>query len=44
MQVVLSIPYRTFKDKINITKRYDGKADIEIFDKYVYIESKEGAI
>lgn len=36
--IVLAIPYRSFKEKIAITKQYQGKAKIEIFDDFVYIE------
>ncbi len=41
MQVVRVIPYKTFKDKLKIVKKYDGVAKIEIFNKYVYIEQTE---
>lgn len=36
--IVLAIPYRSFKEKIAITKQYQSKAKIEIFDDFVYIE------
>ena len=34
------IPYKTFKDKIKITKEYRGKAKMEIYKDYVYVEKK----
>lgn len=35
------IPFDTFKDKIRITKEYDGRARIEVIDnRYVYIEMR----
>lgn len=34
------IPYKTFKDKIKITKKNLGKAKIEIYENYVYLEKK----
>ena len=40
--VVDYIPFRTFKEKIAITKKYSGKAKLEIIDnKYVYVERVE---
>ena len=45
MQVVKIIPYKSFKDKLRITKEYDRIAKMEIIDnKYVYVEIKEVAI
>lgn len=41
MQVVRVIPYKTFKEKLRITKKYDFIAKMEIFDKYVYVEMRE---
>ena len=36
------IPFNTFKEKINITKKYDGKEKMEIVDnKFIYLEMKE---
>lgn len=38
MVSVKVIPYRSFKEKIAITKKYNGKAKIEIVDnKYVLV-------
>lgn len=38
MVSVKIIPYKTFKEKITITKKYDRKAKIEIVDnKYVLV-------
>lgn len=34
------IPYKTFKDKIKITKENLGKAKIEIYENHVYQEKK----
>lgn len=34
------INYRNFKEKMNITKKYRGKAKIEIYKDYVYVERK----
>lgn len=42
LQVVEIIEFRDFKEKLKITKEYDGKAKIEIIDnKYVYVEREE---
>ena len=40
LTVVETIEYRTFKEKIDITKRYGGKAKIQIYDNYIYLEKK----
>lgn len=32
------IPYRNFKDKINITKRFDRQANMKVYKGYVYLE------
>lgn len=37
---VETIEYRNFKEKINITKKYLGKAKIEVYEDYVYVEQK----
>lgn len=34
------IGYRSFKEKMNITKKYRGKAKMEIYKDYVYVERK----
>ena len=36
--VIEAIPYRNFKEQIAITKQFYGKAKMEIFKGYVYIE------
>ncbi len=41
LQTIIIIPYRTFKEKIRITKYFDRIAKMQIEDKYVYIELKE---
>ena len=42
LQVVEIIEFRNFKEKLKITKEYDGKAKIEIIDnKYVYVVREE---
>lgn len=33
--------YKSFKEKLEITKKYAGKAKIEIWDNYIYIERRE---
>ena len=38
LQVVEIIPFKTFKEKIAITKKFDGKAKIEIHKNYIYVE------
>lgn len=39
LKTVELIEYRTFKEKIDITRRYRGKARIEIIDnRFIYIE------
>ena len=43
--IVLLIPFKSFKEKIQITKEYDGKAKIEIIDnEFVYIVLKADLI
>lgn len=37
MKVIELIPYKTFKEKISITKLYRG-AYAEVMDKYIYVE------
>lgn len=39
--VIEYIPFRTFREKIDITKEYDGKAKIEIDEKHIYVERIE---
>ena len=41
LTVVEIINYRSFKEKIDITKIYGGKAKIQIYDNYIYLEKKE---
>lgn len=42
LQSIELIPFKTFKEKIDITKKYDGKAKMEIVDnKFVLVEKKE---
>ena len=41
LTIVETKEYRTFKDKLNITKKYDGKAKMEIYKDYIYVEKKE---
>ena len=42
LQVVEIIEFKSFKEKLKITKKYDGKAKIEIIDnKYVYVKREE---
>lgn len=39
---VLLIPFKNFKEKIRITKKYLSKAKMEIIDnKYVYVVMRE---
>lgn len=41
LQSIELIPFKTFKEKINITKKHDGKAKMEIIDnKYILLERK----
>jgi len=45
LQVTELLPFKTFKEKLSITKKYDRKAKMQIIDdKYVYVEHKEVAI
>ena len=38
----LLLPFRSFREKLTITKEYDRKAKMEIIDnKYVYVVLKE---
>lgn len=41
VRVVEIIPYNNFKEKIKITKQYDGKAYIKIYDNFIYVERYE---
>ena len=42
LQSVELIPFKTFKEKIAITKKYDGKAKMEVVDnKFVLVEKEE---
>jgi len=42
MRVIEVIPYRTFKEKLQIVKDYEGKGKIEILRNIVYIERVRG--
>jgi hypothetical protein len=44
LTIVEYIPFRTFKEKIIITKEHLGKGKIVIDEKHVYIERKERGI
>lgn len=40
--IIEFIKFNTFKEKLNITKKYDRKAKMEIVDdKYVLVERRE---
>ena len=42
LQSIELIPFKTFKEKIAITKKYDGKAKMEVVDnKFVLVEKEE---
>ena len=42
LQSIELIPFKTFKEKIAITKKYNGKAKMEIIDnKFVLVEKEE---
>lgn len=34
------IPYKDFKEKIRIVALYAGKAKVQVYDNYVYVERK----
>lgn len=38
MVVVEVIPYKTFRERLQVTKEYDGRGKIIIYDHYIYIE------
>lgn len=43
MEILLVIEtkdYHNFKEKIAITKKYGGKAKLDIQENYIYIETK----
>lgn len=43
LKVIEFIPYKDFKEKLKLTKKYDGKAKVEIIDdKYIYIYMWKG--
>lgn len=44
LQITEAIPYKNFKEKINITKKYDHIGKIVVEDRYVYVETLEVAI
>jgi len=44
LQVIRAIPYESFKEKINITRKYKGKGYIEVLEDLVYIENKEYSV
>lgn len=39
--IVEAIPFNSFKERIKLTKELIGKAKIEIYDRYIYIEKIE---
>ena len=42
LKVIELIPYKDFKEKLKLTKEYDGSGKVEIIDdKYVYVERVE---
>jgi hypothetical protein len=42
LQIVELIPFRTFKEKLAITKEFDLTAKMQIIDnKYVFVEREE---
>ena len=36
-----SIPYKSFKEKIRITKEYDRLGNITIYDDFIFIDYKK---
>ncbi|HIG0360424.1 TPA: hypothetical protein ACX96Z_002013 [Clostridium sporogenes] len=42
MIVVEVIPYRSFKHRLHLIKKYIGKAKIIVYDAYIYVERIEG--
>ena len=38
--VIETEEYRSFKEKIAITQKYRGKAKMEIYKDYIYVEKK----
>lgn len=41
LQIINLIPYKTFNEKIKITRKYLGKAKITVEDKYILVVTKE---
>lgn len=35
-----AIPYKSFKEKIKLTKKYDRLADITIYDDFIFVNYK----
>lgn len=35
-----AIPYKSFKEKIKLTKKYDRLGDITIYDDFIFINYK----
>jgi hypothetical protein len=42
MLVVEVIPYHSFKHRLQLVKKYIGKAKIVVYDTYIYVERIEG--
>lgn len=42
MLVVEVIPYCSFKHRLQLVKKYIGKAKIIVYDAYIYVERIEG--
>lgn len=41
MQVVEVIFFKSFKERLQLMKRYIGKAYVEVYKDYIYIERME---
>lgn len=42
MLIIEVIPYKTFRERLQVTKEYDGRGKIIIYDQYIYIERITG--
>lgn len=42
MVIIEVIPYKTFRQRLQVIKEYDGKGKIIIYDHYIYIERING--
>lgn len=42
MQIVEVVPFRSFRERLQLVKQFIGKGTIIIFDTFIYFEKIEG--